>query len=292
MLYDRRSSLKIRLAAPPPSSELTQNLEINNLRISFSILKSESWSTNNAQIRLWNLSEKNRNLLNQYGDEISLYAGYKFAGGEQLLFKGYTTQLSHDFQFPEIVSLFECGDGEKQLNNTFISISYAAGTSVKEVIRQVAQKMNLIVAFIGNTPDQKYAHGFYGNDLAKNILDKACLKLNMVFSVQNDELYVVDKNVGLNRPPFIINQNTGMIGVPERFFDKKYYLYRALPPNQMRVNQWRVKTLLRPDILPGDKIQLQSIKANIDSEFYVSSIRHNGDTFEGEFQSILEVVQA
>jgi len=56
-------------------------------------------------------------------------------------------------------------------------------------------------------------------------------------------------------------------------------------------NQWKVRTLLRPDILPGGKIRLQSLKAKIDGIFYVVSIRHNGDTHEGSFDSILEVVE-
>lgn len=291
MLYDRLASLKIRLFAPTPSERFTKSLDINNLRLTFSILKTNAWSTNTAQIRLWNLSEVNRNQLNQYGDQISLFAGYRFAGGEQLLFRGNTTQLSHSFDFPEIVSTFEVNDGELVLNNTTIVVSFSGNTSTKQVIRNIAEQMQLTIAFFADVEDQEYTHGFFGNDFAKNLLDKACEKLNLTWSVQNNELYIIDKNTGLNRPPFLINANTGMIGVPERYFDKKYYLYRSLPPNQMPRNQWKVRTLLRPDILPGDKIRLQSLKAKIDGIFYVVSIRHNGDTHEGSFDSILEVVE-
>lgn len=289
MLYDRTASLFIRLSEPQPSLNYRGSLEIRNLRVAFSILKSESWSTNNATIRVWNIGFSNRNELKRPGDLVTLRAGYVENGGESILFIGSTTSISHSFAQPEVITTFDCNDGDKSINNTLTSLSFAANVQVKTVIQAYADALSLPIATTTefNALESKtYALGHKYAGLARNGLDIACKNLGLVWSVQNDKLVILKQFQGTLKPPVEINLSTGMIGVPERYGDR-----RQLPFSTGYKTGYKVRTLLRPDIIPGDRIRLRSEKLGIDQVFYVITIRHEGDTDGDTYQSTLEVIE-
>lgn len=291
MKFDRVINAKIQLASPPPSTEYRGSMEIENLHMAFSVYKSESWSTNTANFRIWNLSESKRNLLNQYGDELTISAGYRLETGAQVLFRGNTTLVSHIFSEPEIITVLDCGDGERSLNLILASASFGANTPVRQVIEYYAGVLGLTIAEFAPTDDLVYALGHKFSGIAKDGLDKACKALGLTWSVQNNNLVILVQNVGSSKPPIEINADTGMIGIPQRYTDRRQYLYRALPKNGGAPKPgWKVRTLLRPDIIPGDRIRLRSGKVDIDGVFYVISIRHEGDNYGSQFESALEVI--
>lgn len=290
MQFDRVINVKIQIANPPPSLTYRGTMEISNLRVAFSILKTESWSTNTANIRIWNLSADKRNTLNNYGNEVRLFAGYRQEVGAQLLFRGNSSLTSHLFAEPEIITVFDCGDGERSLNLIVASASFGENTPVRTVIEYYAGVLGLDIAEFSATDNLVYSLGHKFSGIAKDGLDKACKAVGLIWSVQNDNLVILQQNVGSARPPVEINANNGMIGTPQRYTDRRQYLYRALPPNGAPKPGWKVRTLLRPDIIPGDRIRLKSQKVDIDGIFYVISIRHEGDNFGPNFESLLEVV--
>lgn len=285
MKFDRVIRAEIRLISPPEFKDYRGTLDIRNLRMSFNISKSISWSTNTANIRIWNLASNNRNEIREFGDELTLYAGYVNDGGAQMIFRGDTTQVSHAFPQPDIISTLDCGDGDKIINNVTISVSFGANTPVRTVIQSIADQMGMTI--VGGLPDvlEVYALGFKGTNLAKNVLDNACAKANLWWSVQNGNLVIQRKNIGSSKPPVEINVDTGMIGVPERYTDKKGEFYIAGP----KVG-WKVRSLLRPDILPGDRIRLRSEQVAVNGLFFVETIQHEGDNYENEFTSQMLVI--
>lgn len=82
--FFREANLRIRLRKGDFTGYVG-TVNITGLRVSFSIIKSLAWSTNSAVVKVWNLSQANRNLIKDYGDEVTLYAGYRDAGGPQVL---------------------------------------------------------------------------------------------------------------------------------------------------------------------------------------------------------------
>src|SRR5277367_481692 len=107
-------------------------IELTGLRISFSILKSLSVTTNSAVIKVWNMSQEHRNAIKDFGDRVTLYAGYEIENGNiagpSLIFNGNTSAVSHLFDQPEIVTILECGEGESTINQEIISLSYVGDT--------------------------------------------------------------------------------------------------------------------------------------------------------------------
>ena len=291
MQFDRVINLRIRVANPPPSITYRGDMDISNLRMAFSVYKSQSWSTNTANIRVWNLGADKRNILNNYGNEVKIFAGYRRETGPELLFIGNSSLTTHIFAEPEIISVFDCGDGEKTLNSILASASFGANTPVKQVIQFYADLLGFDIVYMTPTDDLVYSLGHKYTGIAKQGLEIACAALGLVPSVQNNNLIIIKTGEATAKPPALIDPNTGMIGIPQRFTDRRQYNYRALPKfGGAPKPGWKVRCLLRPDILPGDRVRIRSARADIDGIFLVDSIRHEGDTFGPTFESLLEVI--
>lgn len=273
----------VRVSIATPDGEIVTE----NLRIAFSVKKTLNWGTNTCQISIWNMKAEKRAAIRSFGDLVTLYAGYKDDATTGLLFIGRTTQVSHRFPQPDIVSSVECGDGERNLNSILFSFSYEENTSALVVLRDIARIMDLDIVQISDIPDKVYLKGWSSPGLAKEALDEVCRYLDVQWSVQNEELVILPVNVGATKTPHEINIDTGMIGVPEQFTYRAQYL-----PTAARLIGWRVKTLLRPEILPGDQVRIQSSKVNfkLDASYKVIAIIHNGDTHGNAWDSTLEVI--
>ena len=269
------------------------DLNISNLRISFSIQKNLAWSTNTAQVRVWNISADKRNILRDYGDQLTLYAGYEEGGGEQILFIGDTVAVSHIFDLPEIISVFECGDGDKYANQKTVSVSFDKGATARSVIQEIARQMDITLLPLPAGDNLVYQQGFSSADMGKDALAKACKYLSLEASIQNNNLQIIPQGGTIDQPPFIINADTGMIGIPQRYTFKRSDLFRKRADvSHTQVGYptgWKVQTTLRPDILPGAKVQIQSTHLDLKGLFRVETIRHEGDTFGPIWRSSLEV---
>lgn len=289
MQFDRVIRAKVLLTNSSYTGYIG-DLDIANLRVAFSIQKTFSWATNTANVRIFNLSADKRNRLRDFGDQLRLFAGYRLEDNAQLIFTGNVTQLNHTFDQPEIITNLQCGDGERSLNNTLIAVSFGPKTPVRTVIQYIADRMQFPVVDFAQTENLTYDNGFNDADLAKNVLDVACKKMNLQWSVQNENLVIIRNNGSTTKPPVDINADTGMIGVPERYVDKKYFLYRAVSPNEPPKPGWKVRLLLRPDLLPGDRIRLRSRQLGFDGEFVIITVRHEGDNYGPLFETTLEVI--
>lgn len=263
----------------------TGMLNISNLRMSFSIQKNFGWATNSCNLSIWNLSQQNRNVLKDFGDRITVSAGYIDDTGLQTLFIGDSTVVSHAYASPEIVTSIMCGDGDKILNNVVLNIKFDPGTPVESVIREIARQMGLPVIELVIPPGEVYEYGFSESRMGKDMMDMVCARVGLQASVQNNGFHILPLFGSTRRPPFLINAETGMIGIPERFTSKRQYVYAQNPQNG-----WKVRTTLNPQILPGDRVNIVSKQVELPSgTFVVYSIRHEGDTYGNAWYSELEV---
>lgn len=275
MKFYREAMLQVRIRNDDFTGYIATIL-IKGLRVSFSITKSLSSTTNSASVRIWNLSQDNRNLIKDYGDEVTLYAGYREDGGPQVLFIGDTTAVSHIYDLPEIVTILECGDGEKYVNQLRVSLSYAADVQARTIISGIATQMGLQFVEFASSNNLVYRQGFKYIGMGKDALDIVCDKLSLQWSIQNNQLQVIPVNGTISEPIIQVNQGNGMQGIPQR------YTYRSLEPYkaiQQRNTGYKVNVALNPFILPGSKIDLASSHLNFRGPYRVETVRHEGDTF-------------
>jgi hypothetical protein len=284
----RRAQLKIRVRNKDATAYIKE-YQIDNLRMSFAITKSISWATNTGILKCWNLSNGIRNDLKDFGDEVELHAGYEDDAGLQLCYWGQTTAVFHSYDFPEIVSTFECGDGDKYYNNTFANLSYAAQMPVQQVILDIAKRMGVNVQLpLPLAPNIVYETGFKFAGTLKEALIKACNFVKLQPAIQNNILFIFPQSPTVKFPVHQINQATGMIGVPQRYTYRRIDSYRAL---NAPTTGYKVMVALSPLIIPGDTVSLSSTHLGIQEQQHrVETIRHVGDTFGTEWYSQMEVV--
>lgn len=261
---------------------------IKGLRVSFSIVKSLSSTTNSAVIRIWNLSQDNRNLIKDFGDEVTLYAGYRDEGGPQVLFIGDTTTVSHIYDLPEIVTVLECGDGEKYINQLRVSVSYAANVQARTIISGIASQMGIQFVEFASSNNLVYRQGFKYIGMGKDALDIVTDKLGLQWSIQNNQLQVIPVNGTISEPIIQVNQGNGMQGIPQRYTYRSLEPYRAI---QQRNTGYKVNVALNPFILPGSKIDLASSHLNFRGPYRVETVRHEGDTFGFVWSSGIECTE-
>lgn len=265
---------------------VTEEFDIQNLRMAFNITKSSSWAANSGILKVWNLRDQTRNLMKDYRLEVELYAGYEQGDNLQLIFAGQSTAVMHHFQQPEIITTIECGDGDRYLNNAFASFSYGPDTPAKDVITSIADFLGLKVAVIEGA-DLIYRNGFYQSGMAKEVLDKVTKYLNLQASIQNNLLFVYPITPTAQNLRYQISESTGMISIPERFTYRRYDPQKAI---QAPTTGYRVSTILKPLIIPSNTIMLSSSRLNISNQAHrVEVIRHIGDTYGQEWTSNMEV---
>jgi hypothetical protein len=268
--FNRIASVEIDLRNSTFSGYIG-SIKLANLRIAFSMQKNLAWSANTASVKIWNLSQENRNRIKDYGDQVIVSAGYSQDAGEQLLFIGNTTQVSHAYEQPEIITTLDCGDGERILNQKNIAVSFKEKVAVRQVVETIAQQMGLTISEFSPTDNVVYEQGFEFIGMGKNAIDKTVSRLGLKWSVQNGKLQII--------PQF------GTTSKPQRFTDKRASLYLDGPKTG-----YIVTTTLRPDILPGDLINVKSQRIGLDGPYSVFSIKHEGDTFGPNWRSIMEII--
>ena len=303
MKFYREAIVRVRLRKGDFSGYY-RTIQLSGLRVAFSIQKSLAWSTNSGIIRIWNLSQDHRNLIKDYGDEVTLYAGYQLEGGPQVIYIGDTTAVSHVYEQPEIVTILECGDGEKFINQLRVSISFAENSSAEQIIRSIAMQMGITLNIYAAPPNLIYRQGFKFIGMGKDALTLVCDKLGLQWSVQNNALQVIPNNGTITLPIIHVNEQTGMQGIPQRFTYKRLDLYRpvvgSVSPNQAptapsippcQPTGYRVNVALNTLIIPGSKIDLASTHLNFRGPYRVENVRHEGDTYGFLWQSNLEVTE-
>jgi len=103
------------------------------------------------------------------------------------------------------------------------------------------------------------------------------------------------------RQGIVISADSGLVGSPER--ERAAYEGNTEPkvpkkkskkapkgPNDplKEFDGWKVKTLLLPQLNPGDRVQLET--RDVNGVFRCDYIQHKGDSHDGDWESELKVV--
>ena len=249
--------------------------EFTDLKISFSVEKTVTGTPNEAEIKIWNLSDASRASINEELASITLEAGYEGEGNVGLIFSGQTRDITHDRQGVDIVTTIQAGDGDLSSRKSYVSRTYDEGTTIEYIVRDIQTLMDAV-----ELGELKFPPGlasinrpFSFMTTPKRALDELGRSYGFHWSVQNGALEVIPGNDSLSEVTDITPE-TGMIGVPS-ITDAGVV----------------VKCLLDPDIRPNRKINIQSETTDREGrsgEYRVSSVAYAGDNWDGQFYCEVE----
>lgn len=240
-----------------------------DLMVEFDVLKGQSSVPNEATIKIYNLSESQRNSLGKELDDITLVGGYLNAN-QGIIFKGNIRDIEHTREGPDIISTLKAGDGDKVVRNSTIAKSYEKNTKPSKVIQDILDAMGKEGASQGqmklpdNMPDFKRPYAAIGS--CKRELDLLGRSFGFYWSIQNGSTEIVagDSNLGGS---ITIDAYSGMINVPTITDDGV-----------------KVAVMLNPAIAPNLQLTIKSQVLEMNSaggEYTITGCRYYGNNRTG-----------
>ncbi len=271
----------IELTIGPPG-ELGK--KIKDLRINFSIEKTDTESQNIANIKIYNLSKETSSEVGKVNNKVILRAGYEDETGISNLFFGDIKSAIDRKEGVARILEINAYDGYANVQNKNISISFSAGTPVQQVFDNIVDVFGLpLTNPIVNLSGQ-YVNGYSFVGKAKDALTEVLKRVNKDWTIQNQQLVILSPGETIERTGLLLSSDTGLIDQPEALNDSD--------ENQLETDdvpkRWRIKSLLYPQLLPGAEIQVRSNIVN--GIFRVETANFEGDNFEGDFIAEIEVI--
>lgn len=247
-----------------------ESLIIDRLRMSFECEKTIKPDPNLSTIRVYNLSESTRDrIVSGEFKCLRFEAGYEELG---LLFMGDIVNPVVKKDGADIITEIQVADGFKAINKSVANVTLKAGSTDKDVAKMVMSDVEIGIIdtpIIKPLPRGKVLNGdsrFIMNNIAKN--------QNADWSVQDGKLHVLPKNKVLAKNEgFVISQETGLIGTPEKSDSGMELTY-----------------LLEPKISIGSLIRVESILKQYNGDYKVTDIKMKGDTHSDQWYSYITCI--
>lgn len=254
-LFDRVVELKIG------------DTDITGLDIVFEIEKDLSPEPNPCHVEIYNLSAKNRQTLSAAGQApVTLKVGYRDKTG--IIFQGDMTNLRHEKHGPTWKTVLTTGDGALAIQRARINKSFAKGTPVKDVIKEIAMQLNLPcdsaikqLEGIGET----LVRGFSLSGCAMDELSRMLEQHGLSASIQNKALQIIKHGGFLSGKAISLTADSGLKASPEIGSDKTLC----------------IRAVLMSELLPGSQVHVES--QTFIGFGTIQKVSFCGDNFAGEW---------
>lgn len=168
------------------SVKLVCNGNVDTLRIDASVSKSIRGIDNSANITIYNLSQETREALRRKNISIKLYAGFEGEEKELVFAGGVLTALSFR-QGTNIITKLSCRSGIGPAIRAVTSTTYTHGTSVKEIVKELAANFpNITVDPTNINVEGKIGYaGWSYVGLTKDALNKLAYQYGFSWTIQD-----------------------------------------------------------------------------------------------------------
>lgn len=244
---------------------------VRDLRVKFNIEKTSKTTPNKASISVYNLNPESRKIAEGNNAFVSLSVGYdnKPVG----IFLGDVARSITRFEGPDVITEFECGDGEKAFQAKKMDLSFGDGASLKSIISQVGAAFGLVKGDQEDVAEdnQIFENGFVASGPIRTIMSVLTDKMQLEWSIQNGSLQVKKAKRAIQQDAYVLTPETGMIESPKK-----------------KEDGIEVKSFLLPKVNPGHGIFIESegVKRGL---YLVKKVVHSGDTHGKEWISTFEV---
>lgn len=231
------------------------------LTVEFDITRNVLSSANISSIRVYNLSQKNRDQIRKDSwatwdlRSIVLYAGY----GKNMpkIFAGNISQAWSVREGTNFITQIESFDSGFSMLNSQTNISFPAATPQRTVIQTLAGSMpDVSIGFIGNYSGVTGR----GNSYSGNTADILRELTGGGFFIDNGKVYCLSDTECFTGEIAVIDSSTGLLGTPIR---EETFL--------------NFDIIFEPRLVVGQKIELRSsTAANFNGFYKVVSVKHRG----------------
>ena len=259
-----------------------ETLEIETLRVDFSISKNDKSSTNKSMVSIYNLSQTSINFLSQDEMELKLFVGYETQDDTFMILKGDINSLEVERNGLDTIAKIDVQEGKTDLKESFLNKSYAKGTTKKKIIEDAIRALplaNLLsesqIDAILNSIDnlrEKLKNGTTFSKKTKDVLDDMLDLVGVSWSIQNNEVVLLGKKDVLEDEIYYISPESGLIGSPVK-----------------KESGYNIETLLLPEIKVGGRVEIES--KDVEGIFKIKSFTAAGSLFTNDWSSKIELLE-
>lgn len=260
-------------------------LVITDLRVRFEITKDLFGYPNLGDIQIFNLSRDKVTAISQEFTLIELQVGY--GGGLDTVFRGDIRNIVNRREGVDTITQFYAGDGERATRDARISKTYAAGTSIKQIVKEIAETFKIPTAKLdGLNTTRTNQRGQTIASASKDAMDKLADDYKFHWSIQDGELVTQDReSYDKDNTVFNINRSTGMIGSPT-ITELGADVRTLMNP---RLNPYRAVQITTPDaeINVGNLFFRTKVPTLGTGLFRINKVIHTGDTRGNDWTSAI-----
>jgi len=265
-----------RLTVGTVEIDALRGVGLNSLHIAFSVERDIKRHPNNAEIAIWNLSSTSRAALAKLTNvPVRLEAGYVDDVG--VIFQGDLRSARSRREGTDIITRVAGGDGEVKIRTARINRTFAKGTPIGTVIRDLGQALGVGEGNLRQFTGATLANG--SKTLSRSLtirgsvfdeLEHVTRSCGLEWSVQDSALQIRDAGapVGDRQGP-LLRPDSGLIGdleletVTKVTKDAKGFTEKAgFALGETRVSG---RALLRQDLIPGVpfRVETEAFRGNL-----------------------------
>ncbi|MBD8159240.1 hypothetical protein IFU23_14135 [Pantoea agglomerans] len=252
-----------------------ESIQINNLRVAFSITHTHDKTPNKATLRVWNLNPSHRHQVT--GGEfkqVALAVGYGALENCRVLYAGQITKPAVIREGLDFILELTCDDGATAYRDAFVNVTLAAGSTHEDVIAHCTGEMTGITpGNIGLPADVTFTRAKVCYGPARHVMTQVADHHGADWMIQNGELHVLHPDYCLPGEGALLNEASGMLGSPK--------------PTDRGLE---VSCLLRPEITVGSLVRVESIVADYGGDYKAVAVKSDGDTHASRWESRLSLV--
>jgi hypothetical protein len=211
-LFNRAWEVTLTAALAGPPGPVTYN----TLRTVFEVEKTAFSTANKSKISVYNFNDLTSKLYVK-GGFISLAVGYGGVGSPvlPLITNNSIYRVHHERKGPDLISTYEGGEGEANLQSSIFNASYPAGTPITTIISALIAAMGLVVGPQIGLPPLVYNSGTVWSGSCKDLMDRAVIKeLGLSWWVNGYSVTIAPAGSAAIPNAVIVSEQTGLIGTP------------------------------------------------------------------------------
>lgn len=249
----------------------------NALHVSFSVERSDSSTSNEAKVQIWNLSRKNISILEQENCHVELRAGY----GDSMttILVGEVRDAITTMDGADMLTELTVIDGFESTQNTYISLSYNGKVECKDIYEQIAKEMGLPIVYGAGVNFISLPNGFSYIGTAVDGLYKISEYCNHNWTIQNEVIQIYKANRPVKTSYVVLSSETGLINIPKRV---------RIGSKDSNVYGWEINYLLNGALQINDMVRIRS--KIINGDFRIQKVTMNGDSLGNDWSCTAQVL--
>ncbi|MDR3488817.1 MAG: hypothetical protein P4M05_28430 [Bradyrhizobium sp.] len=191
-------------------------IDLSNLRIVFKISQTTNQSPNPARFRVYNCAPNTvATLKAKEGALVTFSAGYQDSLGVVYIGDAKQFVAGHETAVDSYVDIF-CAGGDRAYNQARVTKTLAAGWTPQDKLNVALSAMAPFGVSMGLTnvdlSQPKYPRGIPMAGMARDMIREIAFTKRAMFSIQNNQLTIVNPMVAVQSSTIEMSPSTGMVG--------------------------------------------------------------------------------